>query len=182
MGIRGLAVAAMAVALGAATGVQAQESDNRVAANTDWSVFVEEATDSAPKTCWAVSAPKETVNMRDGAAVAVQRGDILLFATYTAGGPSGQISFNGGYTFAEGSSPTLDIGGQVFNLALFPEANPEMAWAASPEEDARIVEAMKAGSSAVVKARSRRGTDTTDTFSLLGISAALDEAAKRCAG
>jgi Invasion associated locus B (IalB) protein len=182
MGTRFLAAVLTVVGAGGLSGALAQESDNRVAANTDWSVFVEEATENAPKTCWAVSAPKETVNMRDGAAVAVQRGDILLFATYTAGGPSGQISFAGGYTFAEGSNPTLDIGGQVFNLALFPEANPEMAWSASPDDDARIVEAMKAGSSAIVKAKSRRGTDTTDTFSLLGISAALDEAAKRCAG
>jgi hypothetical protein len=32
-----------------------------------------------------------------------------------------------------------------------------------------------------VKGTSARGTDTADTFSLLGISAALDEAKKRCA-
>ena len=41
----------------------AQESTNRVAANTDWSVFVEEASGDKPKECWAVSAPKESVKI-----------------------------------------------------------------------------------------------------------------------
>ena len=45
-----------------------EESDNRVSANTDWSVFVE----SDPSECWAVSAPKETLNTRDGNAVDVR--------------------------------------------------------------------------------------------------------------
>ena len=58
---------------------------------------------------------------------------------------------------------------------------PQWAWAGSPDDDAKIMAAMKAGSSAVATARSGRGTQTVDTFSLSGISAALDEAAKRCA-
>jgi len=44
------------------------------------------------------------------------------------------------------------------------------------------VTAMKRGSEAVLTARSARGTKTQDTFSLLGFTAALDEAAKRCNG
>jgi len=39
---------------------------------------------------------------------------------------------------------------------------------------------MKAGSSAIVTGRSARGTVTKDTFSLLGFTAALEEAATRC--
>ena len=53
-----------------------EESDNRVSANTDWSVFVE----SDPNECWAVSAPKETLNTRDGNSVDVRRGDIRLLS------------------------------------------------------------------------------------------------------
>ena len=47
-----------------------EQSTNRVAAQTDWSVFVE----NDPTECWGVSAPKETVNTRDGRVVAVRRG------------------------------------------------------------------------------------------------------------
>ena len=72
------AVLVLALAGGAAL---AQESTNRVAADTAWSVFVEDD----PKECWAVSAPRETVNTRGGEPVQVRRGDILLFATYRPG-------------------------------------------------------------------------------------------------
>lgn len=164
---------AVLVALTAATGAFAQVSTNRVAANTDWSVFVEES----PKECWAVTAPKETVNTKDGQPVSVRRGDILLFVTYRPGSAQGEVSFTGGYPFASGSTVTLDVGGTTFEL--FTEN--EWAWSGSKEDDAKIIAALKGGSSAVLSARSGRGTQTKDTFSLLGVSAALDEAAKRCA-
>jgi hypothetical protein len=160
-----------------ATAAVAQESDNRVSANTDWSVFVEEATSDRAKECWGVTAPKETVNTRDGQPATVRRGDILLFVTYRPGA-QGEVSFTGGYPFAEGSTVDLDISGAKFSL--FTEG--EWAWSGSKDDDAKIIAALKAGSSAVLSARSGRGTQTKDTFSLMGVSAALDEAAKRCAG
>ena len=61
-------VAAAALALVAAGAATAQESTNRVAVETAWSVFV----DGTPRECWAVSAPSETVNTRDGRAVSVR--------------------------------------------------------------------------------------------------------------
>jgi hypothetical protein len=39
---------------------------------------------------------------------------------------------------------------------------------------------MKAGSTAIVKATSTRGTDTTDTYSLSGITAALNKMTETC--
>ena len=72
----------------------------------------------------------------------------------------------------------LDIGGTKFDLF----SDGEWAWAASPEDDAKIIAAMKSGASAILTARSARGTQTKDTFSLNGFSASVDEAAKRCAG
>lgn len=167
------AVSATVLTMGIASGALAQVSTNRVAAETDWSVFVEES----PKECWGVSAPKETVNSKDGKATSVRRGDILLFVTYRPGG-QGEVSFTGGYPFAGGSTVGLDVGGTKFDLF----SDGEWAWAGSKDDDAKIIAAMRAGSSAVLTARSARGTQTADTFSLNGISAALDEAAKRCAG
>lgn len=167
------AMGATVLLMGMATTALAQVSTNRVAAETDWSVFVEDN----PKECWGVSAPKETVNTRDGQAVAVRRGDVLLFVTYRPGSTEGEVSFTGGYPFAGGSTVELDIGGTKFDLF----SDGEWAWAGSKDDDAKIITALKAGASAVLTARSSRGTQTKDTFSLVGISAALDEAAKRCA-
>lgn len=170
--LRSLGGAALVLAA-AGIGV-AQESTNRVAAKTDWSVFVE----SDPKECWGVSAPKETVNTKDGQVVAVRRGDILFFVTFRpASGVAGEVSFTGGYPFAPGSTVNLQVDASSFELF----SDGEWAWSASPAEDAKIIETLKKGGSAVLTARSARGTQTKDTFSLLGFTAAMDEAAKRCA-
>ena len=170
--IAGLCVATLA---SAAIAQDQEESSNRVAAKTDWSVFVEDS----PKECWGVSAPKESVNTRDGRVVAVRRGDILLMVFYRPeAGVAGQVTFTGGYPFAGGSTVTLNISGTEFEM--FTEG--EWAWANKADDDAKIVAAMKRGSEAVLTARSSRGTKTQDTFSLLGFTAAIEDAEKRCSG
>ncbi|MEL7252855.1 MAG: invasion associated locus B family protein [Pseudomonadota bacterium] len=169
-----MALAGGAIAVAGAAGAQEQEeSTNQVAAKTAWSVFE----DQDPRECWAVSAPTETVNTKDGRVVAVRRGDILLMTFYRPDqNVNGQITFTGGYPFAGGSTVTLSVGGTDYEL--FTEG--EWAWPASTADDAKIITAMKRGSDATLTAQSSRGTTTKDTFSLLGFTAAVDEAAKRC--
>jgi hypothetical protein len=169
--LRALGAAVFASLL--ASGAMAQESTNQVATMTDWSVFTEES----PKECWGVSIPKETVNTRDGQPVQARRGDIMLFVTFRPGsGARGEISFTGGYPFADGSTVGVSIDGNAFELF----SDGEWAWPASPEADAALLAAMKAGTTAVITARSGRGTQTADTFSLRGFTAAMTEAEKRC--
>lgn len=151
--------------------ILAQESTNNVATTTDWSVFTEDN----PKQCWGVSAPKETVNTKDGKPTTVRRGDILLFVTYDANG-KGVISFSGGYPFAGGSTVKMQVGEASFDLFT----DGEWAWPGTPEDDDKILTALKGGAEAKLTARSAKGTQTEDTFSLRGFSAAVDEAAKRC--
>ena len=169
----GLALGALALV---ASGAVAQEqSTNRVAAKTDWSVFVEDN----PTECWGVSTPKEVVNTRDGRVVAVNRGQTLLMVFYRPSAEAkGQVAFTGGYPFASGSTVTMDISGNVFEL--FTEG--EWAWPATTADDAKIIAAMKRGADAKLIGRSSRGTQTSDSFSLLGFTAAVEDAAKRCGG
>ena len=172
---RGACVAIFGVAL-ALTGQSAQaqqESTNQVAAKTAWSVFE----DANPKECWAVSAPTETVNTRGGRVVAVRRGSILLMTFFRPdAGVSGQVAFTGGYPFAGGSTVSMKVGSDSFDL--FTEG--EWAWPANAQDDAKIIAAMKRGANAVLTARSSRGTKTQDTFSLSGYTAAMGEAEQRC--
>lgn len=163
----------LAVAVAAGPALAQQASTNQVAAKTAWSVFE----DANPKECWAVSAPTETVNTKDGRVVAVTRSEILLMTFYRPGaGVDGQVTFTGGYPFASGSTVNMNIGGTQFEL--FTEG--EWAWPASSSDDSKIIAAMKRGASAVLTARSGRGTQTRDEFSLSGYTAALEEAEKRC--
>ncbi len=158
----------------AATGSFAQDvSTNQVAAETAWSVFE----DTDPHECWAVSAPTETINTKEGVVVAVRRSDILLMTFFRPDAEvKGQITFTGGYPFADGSTVNIDIGGNQFEM--FTEG--EWAWPATPGDDAKIISAMKRGATAVLTARSSKGTHTKDTFSLLGFTAAVEGAEKRC--
>lgn len=161
---------AIAGALGAMmTPSLAQESKNNVANKTDWSVFTED------KQCWGVSAPKQTVNTKDGKPTTVRRGDILLFVTYDST-DKGVVSFSGGYPFAGESIVKLQVGDATFDLTT----DGEWAWPSGPEEDAKVLAALRGGAEAILKGESAKGTKTEDTFSLLGFSAAVDDAAKRC--
>ena len=170
--IGGMTIGVMAL-MSAGASVAQETSTNRVNAITDWSVF--EGQD--PRECWAVTTYKESVNTRGGRVVAVTRGEILLMVFYRPGAEvQGQVAFTGGYPFAPGSTVNVNIGGNEFEL--FTEGG--WAWPATPQDDAKIVTAMKRGANAILTARSSRGTTTKDTFSLLGFTAAVEDADKRC--
>lgn len=168
-------VVGAAMAMTAGTGfaqTAPAQSDKLVATKTAWSVFA----DTNPKECWGVSKPKESVNTRDGKPVTVKRSDVLLFVTFRPGQAGGETSFTGGYTFADKSNVDVSIDGQTFQMTT----QGEWAWAASPEDDAKIMAALQKGSTAVLTAHSGKGTQTKDTFSLSGFTAAMTEAASRC--
>lgn len=165
MTIRILLAGAFIVAAGAVSAQQVSSSGQ----NDDWSFF----SSSNPKECWAVAPPSASTATNGGKTVQVNRGDIRLYVTYR--GQTPEVSFAGGYPFAPSSNVTLDIGGTKFEF--FTEG--EWAWPA-PADDAKVVAALKGGSQAVVTGRSQRGNVTKDTFSLKGVTASIDQAARLC--
>lgn len=167
-----VAAAAAAFAIALSTPVLAQDSTNVIGSEGDWTIF----SASSPKECWAVSAPKSTQNLdSSGKPKDVTRGDIRLYVAFRPG-QSGEVSFSGGYPFAPDSAVEVNIGGNVFKLFT----DGESAWTGSPADDAKLVAALRAGSSAVITGRSARGTVTKDTFSLAGITAATNKAQAAC--
>lgn len=160
--------------------VMAQVASNPVGAKSDWTIYVEDN----PKQCWVVALPQagKSSATRDGRPVAVKRGDISLFVSFWpkggSGGGNGEVSFRGGYEFAESEPVTVQIGDRKFELFT----NGETAWAMSGDQDRQIAQAMKAGAEAVITGVSKRsGTTTKDTFSLKGFTAAFEDAQRRCA-
>ena len=105
--VAGIFVAGV-LAAGAAV---AQSASTRVAAQSDWSIFVEQK----PKQCWVVSAPKKTVNTKDGREVAVNRGEIFMFVSFWPDNKQlGEVSFMGGYPFADEVATFIAAHEQVF--------------------------------------------------------------------
>jgi len=174
-------VAAMGVALSPVTVLAQDESTNRVATETDWSVFVEDD----PRQCWVVSQPTETLNTRDGNEVEVNRGDILMFVSFwPEQGRMGEVSFTGGYPYPDGHVVTVEIGDDTFEFYTenreVDGGNVGFAWSPTAEDDARLIAAMKRGANAIVTGVSSRGTTTRDTISLFGFTASVEDAEARC--
>jgi len=87
-----------------------------------------------------------------------------------------EVSIMIGYSAKPGSESTLEVGGA--NYAMYTHG--DGLWVKNAAEEEKLVEAMRRGSEIVVKAVSSKGTQTTDVFSLKGLSQALDRAAQEC--
>lgn len=145
----------------------AQEPDALGTFN-DWEAYAYKANDA--KVCFAFSKPTKSE-----ASKKVRRDEVRFMVTnHTGQKVKGQVSTIIGYPFKEGSAVKLTIDETSFEM--FPQG--DMAWAGDSDKD--IVEAMKAGSTMTLSGTSWKGTDTTDSYSLTGISAAIDKINEAC--
>jgi len=72
--------------------------------------------------------------------------------------------------------PTVSIGDAQFDLA--PKGSD--LWIKNPAEEGKVIDEMRKGSTLIIKAASKKGRKTTDTYSLSGFSQAIDKALKDC--
>jgi hypothetical protein len=81
---------------------------------------------------------------------------------------------------------TADIDGKAYPMKSIPDdpatsiKDNEAAWLASMDDEAGFVAALKKGSKLTVHGTSLKGTKTTDTYSLGGVTAAMDAIDKAC--
>ncbi len=87
-----------------------------------------------------------------------------------------QISISSGYAYKKGSITSVTIGTEKFNLFTKGKG----AWAEHRSTENRMVKAMKLGSVMKVNSVSARGTRTSYTYSLKGVTAALQQLNKEC--
>jgi len=87
-----------------------------------------------------------------------------------------EVSVMIGYTLRTGSESSLDVGGTSF--AMYTQG--DGLWIKNAAEEERMVETMRRSSNFSIKGVSAKGTETTDVFSLKGLSQALDKIAHDC--
>jgi invasion protein IalB len=87
-----------------------------------------------------------------------------------------EVSIMVGYVLKSGSESTLEVGGASY--AMYSQG--DGLWIKNAAEEERMVDAMRKGADATVKGVSAKGTETTDVFSLKGLSQALDRLAQDC--
>jgi invasion protein IalB len=171
--MNGTRIAAAALVVGASlagfvAAAQAQ-TPNRVGTFKDWSAYA--YSDSRGKVCYAASQPKSQQPQglnRDPA--------YFMVTARPSENVRSEVSVIIGYPFKEGSKVTVDIDGEKFSLFTKDDG----AWIENAAQETALIAAMKKGRSMSVSGTSRRGTNTTDSYSLSGISASLDALAKSC--
>ena len=87
-----------------------------------------------------------------------------------------EVSIMIGYALKPGSESTLEVGGGSY--AMYTQG--DGLWIKNAAEEERMVEAMRKSAEVTVKGVSAKGTETTDTFSLKGLSQALDRLSQDC--
>jgi invasion protein IalB len=82
-----------------------------------------------------------------------------------------------GYPFNANPAASATVDGRAYPMVTEGSA----AWLASAGDEGGFVTALKAGTTLVVRGTSQRGTQTTDTYSLSGVTAAMNEIDRACA-
>jgi hypothetical protein len=100
----------------------------------------------------------------------------IFISTRPADKVANEVSVVVGYPFRAGAEASAQIGGNSFPLYTQQDG----AWIKNASEEAKMVDAMRGGDSAVVKGVSAKGTQSTDTFTLKGVAQALDRAGQEC--
>ena len=123
--------------------------------------------------CYIVSQPEKSELSKKGA----KRDPAFFLVTHRPGDKvHGEVSTIIGYPFRKNSMPTVTIDGKTFRLFAVGDG----AWTDSPATDRKIVAAMKKGRTMVVRGVSGRGTQSVDTYSLKGVTAALQKIDELC--
>ena len=123
--------------------------------------------------CYIVSQPVKSEISRKGA----KRDPAFFLVTHRPGEKvRAEVSTIMGYPLKRNSMPEVEIDGRKFRLFAVGDG----AWSEDSASDRKIIAAMKKGRTMVVRGVSHRGTKTVDTYSLKGVSAALNKIDTLC--
>jgi invasion protein IalB len=136
-----------------------------------WGAYT--ASPGGKKVCFALAKPSSSETNPPNR----PRNPVYMFiSTRPADKVTNEVSLVIGYPFKAGTEATAQIGATSF--ALYTQQ--DGAWIKNANEEAKMVDAMRGGDNAMIKGVSAKGTQSTDTFSLKGVSQALDRASQDC--
>ena len=134
----------------------------------NWESFVAE-TDKG-KICFAQTIPTKR------APAAIKRDKSKLFVTFR---PSDEIkdevSLTSGHDYKT-SSVTASSGKRRYSFF----SQKDFAWLLDDQEEKKFIQLMKKATDIIVKARTTKGAETTDHYSMMGFTKAYNTAKKTC--
>ncbi len=157
----------MALIVGMMTHVNATAAVQSLGIEGAWEGIV----DKERNTCYMVSFPvnvQGNFTLRDPSyvIVSIRPGENVI----------GEVAYNAGYPYHTEKVVTFKVDDKNYNL--YPQG--EWAWTDGPQNDASILKGFIEGQRLVVQGYSRRGTLTTDTYSLTGVTATWNKTKRAC--
>ena len=158
-----------AAILGLCTLSTGHAADRLIGEYGDWRLFANDS--GQAKSCFIVGEPKSSTPKN------ARRGDIFLIVSHRPGqGVRNELSVRVGYPFSATSEPFARVGSDEYGFFTGVQVEngaDEWAWLERLDDQARLATAMKRGNELVFKCTSARGTLTTDSYSLRGVTAAM---------
>jgi hypothetical protein len=138
-----------------------------------WTAFVNGTGDN--KSCYIIARPQSSEPAK------AKRDPIAFLVTdWPARRAKAEPEVVPGYQYKDGSTVTAQVGSDKFDFFTKNDAGEGGAWVQKTVDEARLVSAMRANGQMIVTGISKRGTMTHDTYSLGGISDALDKIHAAC--
>ena len=135
----------------------------------DWGAYT--AQSGKAKTCYALGKPK------DRQPSGLKRDPGYVFISNRPGeSVKNEVSIVMGFEVKPDSNPKAEIGQTSFEMV----AKGANLWLKNAAQESQFVEALRKGQRLVVKAVSKKGNPTTDSYTLPGVTPALDRIGKAC--
>ncbi len=139
----------------------------------EWSAYARG--DGASKVCYALATPKSKTP-----ATAKRDPVYFLINDWPGRRAKAEPEIVPGYQYKDGSTVTVTVGADQFTFFTKNDGGAGGAWVLNPTDEAKLVAALRNGSTAVVTGTSKRGTQTRDTYALAGVSDAIDKIHAAC--
>ncbi len=121
--------------------------------------------------CFITSQPRETKPAD------VQRERAYFYvSSWTKDGIRSQISVLLGYDLEDQAPITVTVGSRAFKMF----AKGDKGFVGDATSELQLIDAIKRGNFMTVRAKTKDGTETTDTYSLIGATAAVNSLANGC--
>ena len=134
----------------------------------NWESFVAET--EKGKICFAQTVPTKR------APGAIQRQKSKLFVTFRPGeNIKDEVSVTSGHDY-KSSTVTASSGKKRFSFF----SQKDFAWLLDDQEERNFIKLMKRATNLIVKARTTKGAETTDHYSMMGFTKAYNTAKKTC--
>jgi hypothetical protein len=133
------------------------------------------ATGAEGKVCYALASPTAMLPKK------TPRDKVyVLISVWPGLGRRDEVEVVPGYLYKDNEPVFVQVGNRRTEFFSRNEGKSGSAWAKNVEDEKALVAAMRGGSTMTVTGVSKKGTKTTDTYSLSGIAGAIERAHREC--